>query len=72
MKIFRDLIYVMQGLMEAGHKFYKAHGIYDFPQKQKKRIGQTHLVGALLAVPRVQKQARGKMADARSDLIGKW
>ena len=23
MKIFRDLIYVMQGLMKADHKFYK-------------------------------------------------
>ena len=23
--------------MKADHKFYKAHGIYDFPQKQKKR-----------------------------------
>ena len=38
MKIFRDLIYIMQGLMKADHKFYKEHGIYDFPQKQKKRI----------------------------------
>ena len=37
MKIFRDLIYVMRGLMKADHKFYKEHGIYDFPQKQKKR-----------------------------------
>lgn len=33
MKIFRDLIYVMQGMMKADHKFYKEHGIYDFPQK---------------------------------------
>ena len=54
MKIFRDLIYVMQGMMKADHKFYKAHGIYDFPQKQKKRILQMKLVGAMLAVPSVQ------------------
>ena len=64
MKIFRDLIYVMQGLMKADHKFYKAHGIYDFPQKQKKRIWQMRLVGALLAVPSIQKQAKGKMTEA--------
>ena len=64
MKIFRDLIYVMQGLMKADHKFYKAHGIYDFPQKQKKRIWQMRLVGALLAIPSVQKMARGKMTEA--------
>ena len=64
MKIFRDLIYVMQGLMKADHKFYNEHGIYDFPQKQKKRIWQMRLVGALMAVPSVQKKARGKMTEA--------
>lgn len=64
MKIFRDLIYVMQGLMKADHKFYKEHGIYDFPQKQKKRIWQMRLVGALMAVPSVQKKAGGKMTEA--------
>ena len=64
MKIFRDLIYVMQGLMKADHKFYKAHGIYDFPQKQKKRILEMKLVGALMAVPSVQKKAKGKMTEA--------
>ena len=34
MKIFRDLIWIMQGMMKADHKFYKSHGQYDFPQKQ--------------------------------------
>ena len=34
MKIFRDLIWLMQGMMRADHKFYKAHGQYDFPQKK--------------------------------------
>ncbi len=61
MKIFRDLIYVMQGMMKADHKFYKEHGIYDFPQKQKKRILQMKLVGAMLAVPSVQKKMKGQM-----------
>ena len=58
MKIFRDLIYVMRGMMKADHKFYKEHGIYDFPQKQKKRILQMKLVGAMLAV---QKKMKGQM-----------
>ena len=35
MKIFRDLIWLMQGMMKADHKFYKAHGQYDFPQKKE-------------------------------------
>ena len=56
MKIFRDLIYVMQGMMKADHKFYKEHGIYDFPYKQKKRILQMKLVGALISIPSVQKK----------------
>ena len=64
MKIFRDLIYVMQGLMKADHKFYKAHGIYDFPQKQVGRIWQMRLVGALMAIPSIQKKAKGKMTEA--------
>ena len=64
MKIFRDLIYLMQGLMKADHKFYKEHGIYDFPQKQKKRIWQMKLVGALMAIPSMQKKAKGKMAQS--------
>lgn len=34
MKISRDLIYLMQGMMTADHKFFKAHNQYDFPQKE--------------------------------------
>lgn len=61
MKIFRDLIYVMQGMMKADHKFYKEHGIYDFPQKQRKRILQMKLVGMLIAIPSIQKKMKGQM-----------
>ena len=49
--------------MKADHKFYKEHGIYDFPQKQKKRIIQMKLVGALTSMPSVQKKLKGKMND---------
>ena len=55
MKIFRDLIYVMQGMMKADHKFYKAQGLYDFPQKKKKQVLQMKLVGGLLSLPGAQK-----------------
>ena len=64
MKIFRDLIYTMQGLMRADHRYYKSHGIYDFPQKQKKRLWQMRLVGMLLAIPKIQKQAKSRMTQA--------
>jgi multimeric flavodoxin WrbA len=32
-KIFRDLIYGMRGVVRDDHQFYKKHGLYDFPQK---------------------------------------
>ncbi len=63
MKIFRDLIYVMQGLMKADHRFYKEHGIYDFPQKQVGTILKMKLVGALLSVPAVQQKMGGQITD---------
>ncbi len=63
MKIFRDLIYVMQGLMKADHRFYKEHGIYDFPQKQVGTIWKMKLVGALLSVPAVQQKMGGQLTD---------
>lgn len=61
MKIFRDLIYIMQGIMKADHKYYKKHNIYDFPQKQIGRMLQMKLVGSLMSIPSVQKKMRGKM-----------
>ena len=64
MKIFRDLIYVMRGLMKADHKFYKENGIYDFPQKQVGRIMLMQLVGGLMALPSAQKQAKKIMGEA--------
>lgn len=48
MKIFRDLIYKMQGLMREDHRFYKEHGFYDFPQKDKGMIAGMYLVGAMM------------------------
>lgn len=61
-KIFRDLIYLMQGLMKADHQFYKAHGAYDFPQKQKGRLLQMKLVGGLMAIPSLQKKMGAQMS----------
>ena len=60
-KIFRDLIYAIQGMMKADDKFYTEPGTYDLPQKQKKRILQMKLVGALISIPSVQKKMKGQM-----------
>lgn len=63
MKIFRDLIWVMQGMMKADHKFYKKHGYYDFPQKQRGTIFKMKLVGMLLSNPKLKAKAGSAMTD---------
>ena len=55
MKIFRDLIWLMRGMMPADHKFYKAHGLYDFPQKQRKKMWMMRIVGALMRKPAIRR-----------------
>ncbi|MEG1509196.1 MAG: NAD(P)H-dependent oxidoreductase [Clostridia bacterium] len=62
-KIFRDLIYVMRGLMKADHKFYKANGIYDFPQKQRATILKMQFVGFLMSKPTIAKKMGNKMNE---------
>ena len=57
LKIFRDLIYQMQGLMKEDHRFYKKHGFYnDFPQKKKGRIVGMYLVGAMMKNKKLSKK----------------
>ena len=63
MKIFRDLIYQMRGMMKADHRFYKAHGQYDFPQKKKGTILKMYLVGALISSPKVKAKMGNKMNE---------
>lgn len=63
MKIFRDLIYLMQGMMKADHRFYKSHGQYDFPQRKKGTILKMYLVGKLMNNPRVLKKMGNKLNE---------
>ena len=64
MKIFRDLIYQMQGMMKADHRFYKKHGIYDdFPQKHKGTILKMYLVGMLLSSPKIKSKLGNTMNE---------
>ncbi len=63
MKIFRDLIYIMRGIMRADHKFYKEHGIYDFPQKKKGTLIAMMLVGVLMNNPKLRAKAGGQISE---------
>ena len=61
MKIFRDLIYQMQGLMREDHRFYKSHGFYDFPQKKKATVLGMYLVGEMMRNPKLKKKLGSNM-----------
>ena len=63
MKIFRDLIWLMQGMMKADHRFYKKHGQYDFPQKKRGTLIKMYLVGALISNPKI----KAKMGNAMNE-----
>ena len=63
MKVFRDLIWIMQGMMRADHKFYKSHGQYDFPQKQWPRMVAMYAVGTMLANPKFKSKMGNKMNE---------
>ncbi len=63
MKIFRDLIYQMRGMMRADHKFYKKQGIYDFPQKNKGKSMLMYAVGALLSNEKILSKMGNKMNE---------
>ncbi|MBQ6995419.1 MAG: NAD(P)H-dependent oxidoreductase [Lachnospiraceae bacterium] len=63
MKIFRDLIWLMQGMMKADHHFYKAHKQYDFPQKKLGTMLKMYLVGALISSPEVKAKIGNRMNE---------
>ena len=63
MKIFRDLIYQMRGMMRADHKFFRAHGQYDFPQKKWPMSLAMYLVGAMIANPKLHSKMGNKMNE---------
>ena len=62
-KIFRDLIWQMQGLMREDHRFYKAHGQYDFPQKRRGRMLAMYLVGAMMSNQKLKAKLGNRMTE---------
>ncbi|MBE6968517.1 MAG: iron-sulfur protein [Ruminococcaceae bacterium] len=63
MKIFRDLIWQMRGMMRADHKFYKKQGIYDFPQKKFFSSLKMYGVGLLLSNEKILSKMGNKMNE---------
>ena len=63
LKIFRDLIFEMQGLMKEDHRFYKKHGFYDFPQKKMGRVAGMYLVSAMMNSETIRRKIKFSMTD---------
>lgn len=63
MKIFRDLIFLMRGMMRADHKFFKSHGQYDFPQKKWGISMKMYLVGWLMGNRKLKAKMGNKMNE---------
>lgn len=63
MKIFRDLIWLMRGLMKADHDFYRKHGVYDFPQKKTGKMLVMCLLGAAVRNPKLKAGMGNKMNE---------
>ncbi len=62
-KIFRDLVYLMQGIMKEDHKFYKENGIYDFPHNKRLKMAKMKIIGAIMNSRLVKNKMRGKTAE---------
>ena len=63
LKIFRDLIWQMMGRMRADHRFYKEHGFYNFPQKNRGKMLAMYLVGTIINNRKMQRKLGGKLTD---------
>lgn len=62
-KIFRDLIYGMRGVVGDDHRFYKEHGLYDFPQKDLRNEAFNLGMGMAFKLKSVRMQAYEGMAE---------
>jgi len=63
MKIFRDMIWTMRGLMKDDYIYYKENDFFDFPQKNRKKMIGIKLVGFLLRNKKISKKMGNVLND---------
>ena len=64
MKIFRDLICQMRGMMKADHRYYKANGLYrDYPQKHPLKTAAMYLIGGMMTNETIRKKAGNRINE---------
>lgn len=73
-KLFRDFVWLATAVFPADDRFYRAHGIYDFPQKQVgRRLVDRALYWAMHLPPlrkRVQRDMRRLMLRPYEKIVG--
>jgi len=75
MKVFRDDIYGrLRFPFQADHKYYKEHGLYDFPQKHYRVRIRNGILGLLSRLPSFRKEVykrrmKGEMIKPLTDFI---
>ena len=62
-KIFRDLIYSMRGVVGDDHRFYKKNGLYDFPQRDLRKQLFNLIMGMAFKLKTVRMQAFERMPE---------
>jgi hypothetical protein len=64
MKIFRDEVWGnLRFVFQADHRHYKAHGIYDFPQKNMKARRRNFIMTLLTRIPAFRKEFLKKIKE---------
>jgi hypothetical protein len=53
----------MRGMMREDHLYYKAHGLYDFPQRRWPRMLGMQVLGALLRSQRIRRLIGDRMNE---------
>ena len=49
--------------MKADHEFYKKHGVYDFPQKERGKMLLMCLLGAMIRNPKIKAKVGNKFTE---------
>lgn len=63
MRIFRDMIWIMRGLMKADYDFYKKNNMLDFPQKKRGTMIAMKFVGKLTKSRAINKKMPNMLSD---------
>jgi len=70
--VFRDLINNTQAIFREDHKFYKKHGLYDYPRKGVKKSLSNFILRVAMMIPPVRNKIyknMNKMAVQQSERI---